>query len=82
MHFLPRYPTITVSMPINGDVAFEDARIKLAMEELNGALHLDACYVYGETADVDEAVINLVHGSRLIVGDIEAGAESRHFRRR
>ena len=33
------YPTIEVLMPYKGDVEFIDARIKLAMERLAGALH-------------------------------------------
>jgi len=67
------YPTIEVSMPVYGDVDFTDARIKLAMERLAGSLKLDSCYVYGETGDVDEAVVNLVHGSRLVMGNVKAG---------
>ena len=46
------YPTIEILMPYEGNVEFIDARIKLAMERLGGALKLDACYVYGETSDV------------------------------
>ena len=57
------YPTITVSMPFKGDVEFIDARMKLQMERLDGRLALDACYVYGQTSDVDEAVIGIIDGS-------------------
>jgi len=73
--FFEEYPTLIVSVPLDSDVDFVDARIKLAMERLNGALSLDACYVYGETGDVDEAVIGLIAGSRLVVGNIAAALE-------
>ena len=69
------YPTIIVSMPVKGDVEFLDARIKLDMERLDGLLSLDACYVYGQTADLDRAFIGVVHGSRLVVGNVESGLE-------
>lgn len=69
------HPTIEVSMPYKGDVEFIDARIKLSMERLAGALHLDSCFVYGETSDVEEAVVNIIHGSRLVMGEVKAGLE-------
>ena len=69
------YPTIEVLMPFEGDVEFIDARIKLAMQRLGGSLNFDACYVYGETSDVGEAVIGVVHGSRLVVGNVKGGLE-------
>lgn len=69
------HPTIKVSLPFQSDVEFIDARIKLQMDRLDGALTLDACYVYGETSDLDEAVIGVVHGSRLVIGNVEAGLE-------
>lgn len=69
------YPTIEISMPFEGDVEFIDARIQLALERLGGSLKLDACYVYGETSDVEEAVIGLVHGSRLVMGKVNGGLE-------
>lgn len=73
--FFSEYPTITVTMPRDGDVSFIDARMKLKMGDLDGALNLDACYVYGETGTVDEAVIGVIVGSRLVVGDVGAGLE-------
>jgi hypothetical protein len=69
------YPTIEILMPFEGDVEFIDARIKLAMQRLGGSLNLDACYVYGETSDVGEAVIGVVHGSRLVIGNVKGGLE-------
>lgn len=73
--FFADYPKITVSMPVAGDVDFIDARMKLTMERLDGRLGLDACYVYGETADVEEAAIGMVHGSRLVMGNVASGLE-------
>lgn len=73
--FFEDYPTLTISAPMTTDMEFIDARITLAMERLDASLHLDGCYVYGETADVDEAVIGLVHGSRLVMGDVDAALE-------
>lgn len=73
--FFEDYPTIIVSMPYEGDVEFVDARMKLKMDRLGGALSLDACYVYGEASDVDEAVIGVVHGSRLVIGNVAAALE-------
>lgn len=70
-----QFPTYVVSMPLTGDVEFIDARIKLDMDRLNGALSLDACYVYGETGDLDQAMVNVVDGSRLVMGNIAAGLE-------
>jgi hypothetical protein len=69
------YPVIEILMPYEGDVEFIDARIKLAMQRLGGSLNLDACYVYGETSDVGEAVIGIVHGSRLVMGNVKGGLE-------
>lgn len=69
------YPTIVVSMPVKGDVSFEDARIKLDMERLDGKLGLDACYVYGETSDVEQAFVGVVEGSRLVMGNVASGIE-------
>lgn len=73
--FFEDFPTILVTMPRAGDVSFIDARVKLSMESINGSLSLDACYVYGEAGDADEAVIGVVAGSRLVMGDIAAGLE-------
>lgn len=69
------YPTIEILMPFEGDVEFIDARMKLAMERLGGALNLDACYVYGETSDLGEAVIGVIEGSRLVTGNVKGGLE-------
>lgn len=69
------FPTYVISMPFKGDVEFIDARVKLEMERLDGALSLDACYVYGETGDLDQASVGLVHGSRLVMGNIASGLE-------
>jgi len=69
------YPTIIIAMPVGGDVDFIDAWVLLEMDRLNGSLSFDSCYVYGQTGDLDEAIIGLVHGSRLVTGDINAGLE-------
>ena len=69
------YPTLIITVPVRSNVTFVDARIKLDMETIDGKLDLHGCYVYGETGDVDEAVIGLVSGSRLVMGDIDAGIE-------
>lgn len=69
------YPTLVVSMPRDGDVEFIDARMTLKMADLDGALNLDACYVYGEAGNVEQAVIGVIDGSRLVVGDVGAGLE-------
>ncbi len=73
--FFEDFPTIVVSMPVKGDVDFIDARMKLKMERLDGRLGLDACYVYGETANVEEASVGVIHGSRLVMGDVASGLE-------
>lgn len=73
--FFTDYPTIKVTMPRAADVSFIDARMKIAMGDLAGALNLDACYAYGEIGDVEEAVIGLVAGSRLVLGDVAAALE-------
>lgn len=73
--FFAEYPTISVLMPVKGDVDFIDARIKLSMQRLDGRLGLDACYVYGETSDVEEAAVGIIHGSRLVMGDVTSGLE-------
>ncbi|MEQ8177156.1 MAG: hypothetical protein RIC52_05315 [Amphiplicatus sp.] len=73
--FFTQYPTVIVAMPRKGDATFIDARMKLKMDSLDGALNLDACYVYGEAGDMGEAVIGIIDGSRLVVGDIGAGLE-------
>lgn len=74
--FFADQPTIQVTMPRKGDVAFVDARIRLRMDVLDGALDLDGCYVYGETGNLGEAVIGLVEGSRLVIGDVAGALEA------
>ena len=64
------YPLIEITMPRAGDVTFVDARMKLTMGAIDGALNLDGCYVYGEASDAGEAIIGLVHGSRLVMGNV------------
>jgi hypothetical protein len=73
--FFADYPAIKISMPRKGAATFVDARMKLSMGALEGPLSLDACYVNGETGDVSEAVVGVVAGSRLSLGDIGAGLE-------
>lgn len=73
--FFDDYPTFVVSVPVESDVEFIDARITLEMERLAGSLSLDACYVYGETSDVEEAVVGIIDGSRLVMGDVAAALE-------
>lgn len=73
--FFAEYPTLLVTVPLKSDVTIIDARIKLAMEDLDGKLDLHGCFVYGTTGDVDEAVVGLMGGSRLIMGDVDSGIE-------
>lgn len=73
--FFADYPTLIITVPMKANVSFIDARIKLAMEDFDGRLDLDACYVYGETGDVDEAVVGILSGSRLIMGNVDGGIE-------
>jgi hypothetical protein len=73
--FLDDYPVIEVSLPRKNDVAFVDARMKLAMEAIDGRLMLDACYVYGETGNLGQATIGVISGSRLAIGDVKSGLE-------
>lgn len=73
--FFANYPTIVVSMPRKGAASFVDARMTLKMDALDGSLDLDACYVYGEAGDVESAVVGVLTGSRLILGDVATGLE-------
>jgi hypothetical protein len=73
--FFADYPVIEISMPRKGDIAFENARIKLSLGGLDGRLALDGCYVYGETAELGQASIGLISGSRLAIGDVKAKLE-------
>ena len=73
--FFADYPTIKVTMPRNGDASFIDARMTIKMDDLAGALDLDACYAFGEIGNVEEAVIGVIAGSRLVVGNIAAALE-------
>jgi hypothetical protein len=73
--FLDEYPVIEVAVPRKNDVSFVDARIKLAMEALDGRLMLDACYVYGETGNLGQATIGVIAGSRLAIGDVKSMLE-------
>ena len=70
--FFADWPLIEISMPRKGDATFIDARILLSMQQLDGALNLDACYVYGDTASLGSAVIGVVHGSRLAIGNVKS----------
>lgn len=69
------YPVIEVFLPYDGNLEFIDARMWLALDRLGGALSLDACYVYGETGDLGAAVIGVVDGSRLVVGNVAGAVE-------
>lgn len=73
--FLSDYPIIEISMPRKNDVAFENARIKLSLGGIDGRLTLAACYVYGETAELGEASIGVISGSRLAIGDVKSKLE-------
>ncbi len=73
--FLSEFPVIEVSMPRKNDVAFVNARVKLAMEAIDGRLTLDACYVYGETGNLGQATIGVISGSRLSIGDVKSALE-------
>jgi hypothetical protein len=73
--FLEEFPIIEVAIPRKLDVSFVDARIKLAMEALDGRLMLDACYVYGETGNLGQATIGVISGSRLAIGDVKSMLE-------
>lgn len=73
--FFEDYPVIEVSLPRKNDVTFTDARILLAMQTIEGRLTLQGCYVYGETADLGQATIGLVSGSRLAIGDVKSMLE-------
>ncbi len=68
--FFTDYPTIKVTMPRDTNTSFIDARMTIAMDDISAALNLDACYVYGEIGDVDEAVVGMLSGSRLVLGDV------------
>ncbi len=73
--FFADFPTLTVTIPMQAKVSFIDARIKLDMESYDGRLDLDGCYVYGEVGDTNEAVVAVLSGSRLIMGNVGAGLE-------
>lgn len=73
--FFTAFPTIRVTMPRRGDASFRDTTMRIALDDLDGALEIDACYVYGETGNAEEAVIGVVNGSKLVVGDIAAALE-------
>ncbi len=73
--FFADYPTIKITMPRNADVTFKHGRLRITMDDLSGALRMNNCYAYGEVGDAEEAVIDLIDGSRLVVGDIGAGFE-------
>lgn len=73
--FFADWPVIEVSMPRQGDATFKDARVKLAMGGLEGTLTLDACYVYGETGELGQAIVDVVAGSKLVMGDVKSMLE-------
>lgn len=73
--FFKSYPSIRVSMPVDGDIEMLDARVKVDIDNLQGGLTLDGCYVYGQTGDLEQAVIGLVDGSRLVIGNVASGLE-------
>ncbi|MEO0400590.1 MAG: DUF2807 domain-containing protein [Pseudomonadota bacterium] len=72
---LSKYPVIEISMPRVGEATFDDVRMKLAMGSLDGTLTMDACYVYGEIGDTEEAYVGVVSGSVLTMGDVKATLE-------
>ena len=73
--FFDDYPVIEVALPRKNDVTFTDARIKLAMQAIDGRLILEGCYVYGETSDLGQATIGVISGSRLAIGDVKSMLE-------
>ncbi|MEM6538467.1 MAG: DUF2807 domain-containing protein [Pseudomonadota bacterium] len=70
-----RYPVITIAMPRSGDAEFDDVRMLIDMDDLDGTVVMDACYAYGEIGNLSEAAIGIVDGSRLIVGDVRTDIE-------
>lgn len=74
--FFARNPVIEITMPRKGDVTIYDARVRLAMDGIDGALDLDASYVFGETGDLGQAYVGLVDGSRLVSGNVAAKLEA------
>lgn len=73
--FFAGYPTVVVTVPKDADVSFVDARMTLNMASITGALDLDACYVWGEAGDAGSAVIGMIAGSRLEMGNVASGLE-------
>lgn len=73
--FFADWPVIEIAMPRKGEASFVDARILLSMQPLDGALNLDACYVYGETGSLGAATIGVIDGSRLAIGDVKSMLE-------
>lgn len=70
-----RYPTVVVTLPRQTDVSFVDARMKLTMASISGDLNLDACYVWGTAGDAGSAVVGMISGSRLEMGNVGSGLE-------
>ena len=73
--FLADYPIFEISAPRKSDIAFTNARIRLSLGGLDGRLTLAACYAYGETAELGQASIGVISGSRLAIGDVKSKLE-------
>ena len=70
--FFAQYPVIEISMPRAERATFIDSRLRLSMDDLDARLELDHCYVYGEAGDVEEAIVGVTTGSRLVLGNVAA----------
>ncbi|MEM9170897.1 MAG: hypothetical protein AAGC56_14750 [Pseudomonadota bacterium] len=68
----PLAPTVRIAAPRAVDLTIVNAEVALDVADLDGDFVLDVCAVYGEVGSVENAVIDIGHASRLVVGNVGA----------
>lgn len=66
------FPVILITAPASVDLEIFNSHLEVEAGAIEGRLLLEACAIYGEFGVLDHAVINLLPGSRLVVGDVKS----------
>ncbi|MEZ5895949.1 MAG: DUF2807 domain-containing protein [Parvularculaceae bacterium] len=66
------FPVISITAPLSVDLEVFNSHLEVDADAIEGRLLLEACAIYGEFGALDQAVINLLPGSRLVIGDVKS----------
>lgn len=69
------HPVISIVAPMSMGFEIFNSHLEVDAGAIGGRLLLEACAIYGEFGGLDHAVINLLAGSHLVVGDVKSMLE-------